>query len=177
MDELLLIGCDNLDREHINLLNTLYERGFYEHLSLLKVFRYDSSIFTEILPPLTMELNICYLPLPKVDLKELKLHSSIINLETLLANNHSTIERIHFGNLNTENVLFLVRNFIKLRKIKFRFLRDVDSLDLVTLNEERKKLDGAKSVTIYLRKTQFDQIMKISNLELVKVKCDPKIWI
>lgn len=41
---------------------------------------------------------------------------------------------------------------MKLREMKIDFLDDVNSFDSVALNEERKKLIGARSVTIYLNK-------------------------
>lgn len=164
-----------LDREHIHFLKTLYERGFYKHLSLspLELFNDDSSMLREFCSPLTLELNVCHSSLPPLDLKELRVQSTqtrFVNPEIILANNFSVIEQIHFHRLKTENVLTFVQKCIKLREMKIDFLDDVNSFDSVALNEERMKLVGARSVTIYLNKLDYNTSVKKHHCELVKIK-------
>lgn len=156
----------DLSREHYNLLKTLYERGFYEHLKLsqISLFNDDSSKLLEFCSPSTTEINMCRsnsrLSVPPQDLREI-----------LLANNISIIEQIHFDRLKTENMVTFVQKCLKLRKIKIDFLDDVNSFDSETLNEERKKLVGARSVKIYLNKLDYNTlIVKMAHCELVKIK-------
>lgn len=157
-------------------MKTLYERDFYKHLSLspLALFNDDScSMLSGFCSPLSLKISVCRSLLPPLDLRELNVRETRIgsvNPEILLANNFPIIEQIHFYRLRTEHVLTFVQKCMKLREIKIDFFDDIHSFDCVKLNEERKKLVRARSVTIYLNRLDYKTVVKMAHCELVKIK-------
>ncbi|XP_055304987.1 uncharacterized protein LOC129569834 [Sitodiplosis mosellana] len=168
---------DQLKKGLIDLLNTLYERGFYKRLSLhdMSDFECDRLVTTRIPPAIYM--FICAgisSAFPPLNIKEFGIFAidDADDLETFLANNISTIERIKIQYLKTfDNILFAIRKSKNLREINIKFLDNKYSLDLITLNNEREKLIGASNVTINLSRHNYDPKMKMTHFDLVRIKC------
>lgn len=54
-------------------------------------------------------------------------------------NNVKHVERLHFHELNMDEIIMLIRDFPKLAQLKFHKLIGAETIDLSALNRERKK--------------------------------------
>lgn len=149
----------------IELLNKLYERGFYERLSIYHA-KYFS--FGEIKAPLTVDYFVHQTQISTVNLIGLHMRYEN-NFNNIVVDNR--IQQIRLSTLDTKHILHLIQKFKKLKKIQIDCLIGAKSFDLLTLNMERKKLFGANRVTIYLSRCDYNPRMRMNHCELVKIKC------
>lgn len=161
----------------IDLLNVLYDRGFYRQLSLYEVNDFVCDKLAKILIPAAIYMFTCAeisTPIPKFDIKEIGIFAldDTDELESCLKNNISTIERIKIQYLKTfDNILFAIQKAKNLKEINITYLNNRNSLDLITLNRERQKLIGSCKVTINLSRYNYEPKMKLIQFDQVKIKC------
>lgn len=169
LDE-LEVEMGEVDRKFIDQLNALYERGFYQHLRLyLAYWLHDDDIsqYAELNGLVTfhmMDPPAENIQLSKLTgLKELYIigNEKVEDLSALPINLPS-LERIQFKIASTDDILPFIRQSMNLEKIKVDDIRDgtyfktVDNvINLVKLNEERTKLEGAEKMTIYVREKVY----------------------
>lgn len=152
---------DNFYRQLIDvrliceLLNQLYERGFYRSLHLF-VKRVDQRCSEQLntvygLEHLSIRQFSESFDLPLLtNLKGLTiLDGSNDNDMNILANRLMNLERILIQNAIYSDILPFIRQSVKLNKIKI-IPKVNETLRLVNLNEEREKLAGARKITIYV---------------------------
>lgn len=162
----------------IDLLNVLYDRGFYRRLSLYDVndFVCDKLASIRVAPAIYMfTCAETSTPIPPLNNKEIGIFAldDTDDLEACLTNNISTIERIKIQYLRSfDNILFAIRKAKNLKEISIKFLDYRDSLDLITLNKERRKLIGSSKVTINLSRYNYQPKMKMIQFDRVNIKCN-----
>lgn len=164
----------------VDLLKTLYERGFYKTLNLsfdygdTEVNFESLSNATSTLPALEM-LNTptdSIIDLSRlINLKELEIRS--YDSGTLIENiarNLKKLKRLTFYTASIDDILPFIRHSKRLKTINVYNLRH-NVLDLFTLNEERKKLDDASPISIcVLENVYLPTKWKVGNLHLSLVK-------
>ncbi|XP_055306354.1 uncharacterized protein LOC129570682 [Sitodiplosis mosellana] len=167
LDRLEIEMLDNFYRQLIDmqliceLLNQLYERGFYQRLHLF-VKRVDQKCSEQLASVYGLEcLSIRQfsrsysLPL-LTNLKVLTiLNGSNTNDMDILAKNLVNIERICFQNATHSDILPFIRRSVRLNKVKFVPTANEAILKLAKLNVERVKLAGARKITIYVPDNVF----------------------
>ncbi|XP_055307768.1 uncharacterized protein LOC129571917 [Sitodiplosis mosellana] len=150
-----------------NLLNRLHRYGFYKHVNIRGLFYSSDQEEIDLLgsvPALeklfmfNREAAIPHLP----DLKELRFTLSGIPSELEAAtSNLKNIERIYFEKAPFDSVLLIVQHFPKVKLMKvddivvdgMHFKKNV--IDLKAINNERRKLNGACKMTIYVKDTIY----------------------
>lgn len=145
------------------LLNQLYEIGFYKRLYIFCADDDKNCISLVPLSPLGFET--LYIPydddsynLTKLThLKELSLTAKPDFEEMqILANSLVNLERLYLAYCdNVDNILPFIRHSQKMKKIKFISHNCDVVLDLIMLNEERAKLTGAQKIIIYVSDYAF----------------------
>lgn len=143
-------------------LNTLHTNGFYKKLELFMYIQCENHEMNRIATLHALEFlfieNITsgtvFTPLPQ--LKVFYMHSDRdIDNMNMIVDNMENIEKIHFKFADFESILPFIHRANKLKEIKInspsdgRFLSE-DCIDLVALNNERKKCSGAIKLTIYI---------------------------
>lgn len=148
------------------LLNKLHERGFYQRL-LLYYFpnEFDQHAADQWASVNSLTKLYAEYAAENIDLSVLKslkeifcrTSETISDLNALIIN-CAHLKRIHFLNSSFNDIFVLISKAVRLEKIKVDFLSDgtdfstVDNvIDLVALNNARRKLDGARKVTLYVR--------------------------
>lgn len=165
----------------IHFLWLLYEHGFYQllHLSFDHVLDIDFEHFDNAisaLPPIEiLHINIdsiCDLS-RLTSLKELRIchgHKSETDLE-FVAKCLMELEQLTFKYATIENILPFIRHSKKLKTIKISYWRSYKMLYVVALNEERKNLENASRITIYVEEEIYlREYWKSQNLNLSHVK-------
>lgn len=171
---------DSLYYYFVDFLKILHQRGFYKTLNLSfdygdneHNFEYLSNA-TSTLPALEM-LNT-----PTDSIVDLSRLTNLKQLEiraydsgTLIENvarNLKKLKRLTFYTASMSDILPFVRHSRRLKTINVYHLRD-NTLDLHTLNEERKKLEDASPISIcVLENVYLPTKWKIGNLHLSLVK-------
>ncbi|XP_031634227.1 uncharacterized protein LOC116347672 [Contarinia nasturtii] len=172
-------------KEISNLLNQLYEQGFYKRLYLY-VYYVDVDFSNSLISLKGLELlrirwfNESY-NLPQLtNLKELTILSGSNATEMeILANHLVKLERLYIERANIDDIMPFIRRSSKLNKIKM-FPRTKDSfnsgvLNLTMLNEERAKLAGARKIIIYTSDniflaTKWATYNGDTNLRLIEIR-------
>lgn len=181
--DLLRVDYNRFDRtvpfeQFIDLLKTLYERGFYKALQLPFVVgpdAIDHEHLTNVLSSLPALERLSLLRFPFFDLKslanlkELNVFGSFgytINIETL-AKCLPKLEQLTLGVVNTNDLILpFIRHSKRLKTIKIGSTNDF-VLDLFPLNQERKKLENACQISIYvLHKSYLPTKWKSHNFNL-----------
>ncbi|XP_031637154.1 uncharacterized protein LOC116349727 [Contarinia nasturtii] len=175
LDELTILRVDDID-ELCVVVNDLYRRGFYKRLHLKTV----STKCLKNMPGLvTLYINTYYnyVEMPQLDgVMELFLNALsdglhfVVNMEEV-SMNLKNLERIFTPATSEEYLRVFFRNSAKLKEIKIEYL--CDGIDVVAMNIERKKLKGAKQVTIFLDEEDYLAIKSKHNktdFGLIEVK-------
>lgn len=144
------------------LLNELYDHGIYKRLHLST--RYvDRNSIKELATLRCLER----LHFVNCDERNIMLHSLVHVRELgvsischvadlpLMAKNLHKLERLYFDQAITDDLLVFIKTSPNIREIRVErlpygvhFMRGV--IDLVALNEERQRLNGAEKITIYV---------------------------
>lgn len=156
--------------ETIQLLNELYERGFFKRLHVY--VSQHARRFVERIISMPSAINALEMfhgpPLNglRQPLKHLKIlgHNYIYHVNDdaslLLATDISqylpNLERIYFANAKIQHVLPFIRGAARLKAIKIKHFDGFYNGGLMTLNQERQRLDHAQNVTIYVNEYFVD---------------------
>lgn len=146
----------------VELLNRLHAQGFYKRLYVYMAIRDDElanklALIEGLEFVYVREFYKTYNLHHLVNLKELMIQDEFEDADAeILAYNLTRLERLCIYGLSSfDDIMPFIRQSLKLRKIlfipdKFRLV-----LNLVMLNEERAKLDGAQKIIIYVRDDCF----------------------
>ncbi|XP_031638902.1 uncharacterized protein LOC116351014 [Contarinia nasturtii] len=158
------------------LLNKLHEKNVHKHLRVYALFATTQSLQSSLHALnalfLVQTRHITLPPMPKLKILGFN-HSSVITLP----NNLMDIERIYMEKATFNEVLQFIRYAPRVTHIKIYSLNDGTYfnnkvLDLEALNEDRKVLQGARKITIYVDEEIFlatkwtYQTTKIQNIEI-----------
>ncbi|XP_055301582.1 uncharacterized protein LOC129568074 isoform X1 [Sitodiplosis mosellana] len=146
-----------------SLLNSLHEQGIYKRLNLYARY-YDADYFSKMasirplyslhLHEISSRYNLPHLP----QLRELRIQYINTNLDNL-PNQLPNLERIYFKFAETKHFLPFIYRCPKLKEMKIDVVHDRAKfnciLDLPALNRDRKKLDGARKITIFIDEHVF----------------------
>lgn len=181
-DQLNLLDMDFNDDKYYSLLNDLYDLGVFKRLHLRGFDVKDPSKLQSIhgLEELSIHKIESVIP-PLPHLKEFNFFSignrhfipNIINLVN--------IERFYTESSLFEEILGMIRRFKNIQYIKANFTIRTrfepyfngEYIDLVKVNEERKKLSGACKTTIYIDEELFLATKwktGVTNLSLIELK-------
>lgn len=148
--------------QFFDFLRALHERGFYK---VLEFYVGDSNheYLRDAISSLPALEKLSLIKFPVSDwnrlnnLKELSIiymTGHEINAETL-AKGLPKLEKLSLARIDTSSaILPFIRHSKRLKTIEIRVTTD-DVLDLYALNQERKKLDGACQVCIYIRDLNY----------------------
>ncbi|XP_031622120.1 uncharacterized protein LOC116340070 [Contarinia nasturtii] len=165
LDDLTILGVDDMN-EFCVVMNDLYRRGVYKRLHL----KTATTECLENLPGLvTLHIDTYdYVEMPKLDgVTELVFQphnngpACRMNMEEV-SMNLKNLERIFTPETNEEYMNAFIRNSAKLKEIKTDAIsqygdygRFYERINVVAMNNERKKLNGAHKVTIYLEEKDY----------------------
>lgn len=170
-----------------DLLNQLYDRGFYRQLHLF-VTHIDDEYTNEMVSVKGLE-KICIKSFIQsydlslvTSLKELSIMdtTSTVDME-MLANGLVNLERLYLCKITYNDILPFIRHSVNLYRI---ILKDdlFNVFNVNTLNCEREKLKNARKITIYVQDDHFVAIKWATtngdtNLKFIEVKrCDSYRW-
>lgn len=182
-----LIHVDGHGVECANILNALHEQGFYnrlhiccssdsEHLPYLASLRAVEKLALRTIFTLR-EVN----DIPVMEsLRQLSVdHCEIIPIEWIqtMARNFINIERIYMRRGSITRILPFIRVARKLKALIVKILYTDDTTndepsfkDFITLNNERKLLDDARKVTIYIDEKTFLKLKWTSKVDFGFIK-------
>lgn len=160
LDRLEISGFGLNIKRTRDLLNTLYDQGFFKQIHIYNMFLTNTlNDLAELkgLEKLYLKNNQEQIILPLLnELKEFAMNS-VAHPEqlTVIAQNQSSIERIYLGHAKISNILPFIQyaqnvNKIKIHKIENDNRFENITLDLPTLNKYREELVDASKVTIYI---------------------------
>lgn len=177
LDDLIIDDWMALD-EVYDLLSALYQRGFYKRLHYYAVNRIPYKERLAKLPGLVTLFVHSWdhrVELPELpSLKELILYSNHIyqkelpNIPQLCIN----LERLVIVDAFYDDIFPFVCRSQNLKEIEIKFLHG-NTLDIVTLNHERKQLIGAQKVVIYVSEKIFTATKLMTTdvcLDLIELK-------
>ncbi|XP_031638013.1 uncharacterized protein LOC116350375 isoform X2 [Contarinia nasturtii] len=189
LDRLEIQMLDNFYRQFIDirliceLLNQLHARGFYQrlHLYVKRIDMKSSELLTMLggLEHLSIkQFNESFSIHKLIHLKELTIFDGACTSEMdILATGLISLERIQIQNAAFNDIRPFIRRSMKLSKLKLTLKNETHekTVDIVTLNEERKQLIGARKVTIYLPdhvflETKWTTNNGNTNLNMVEMK-------
>lgn len=157
-----------------SLLNTFHKRGHFKRLHL----RYGNILSQQFIDRIGILHALVSLHLkgdpgsvlpPLNYLTELHTFCGNFNMEKSV-NNLTSLEKIVFREANIDDVVSVIRKCVKLKVIKVRTLNEKsrpsaifdgkksfshNALNVVALNEQRKQLQGAGKVTIFVNEDIF----------------------
>lgn len=163
------------------LLNQLYERGFYMrlHLFVKRVDKKSSEQFSLFhgLERLSIRQFSERFSLPQLDnLKELTIldGSNAKNMD-MLAKNLRYLERLIIQNASFGDIQPFICQSVKLNRVKIVPNANETILKLITLNGEREKLTGGRKVTIYVPDniflaTKWNTENGVTNLNMIEMR-------
>lgn len=142
-----------LDVNGLDLLQNLYDKGFYKRLHLtyeeceLEDEDLDrlENIGTEVLDSDWMGIIIP----PLTSLNEIKFNEHCLHWDTD-ENIRNTIERFDCSTLFPEQVESYIGEYPKLKHLRINYLYDSYKFDIFEMNKDRKNLPGAYKTTIYV---------------------------
>lgn len=143
-----------------DLLNTLYDQGFFKHIHIYSMFLTNTlkdlaelkGLEKLYLKNIQEQIN---LPLLN-ELKEFAMNGVAYPEQLkVIAQNQSSIERIYLDHAKISHILPFIQHAQNVNKIKIRVVQSDNgfediTLDLPTLNKYREELVGASKVTIYI---------------------------
>lgn len=168
----------NINDNMISLLNELYDRNFYKklHLRCTRVqFPMQLSLLHELRGLVTLYISCAEntkLPL-LTDITELGIskQGGGININ-FLADNYNKLQHLLLDKVNFTEILPFIRHSLTLKSVEiYQYTKDM--LDVVKLNNERKKLHGAQRITVYVnddlyRATKW--LTPVVTLEFIEIK-------
>lgn len=166
----------------IDFLWALHERDFYKmlHFSFDHILDIDFEFFDNAICTLPameiLHINVdSIIDLSRLtSLKELRICHGHVAMATdleFVAQQLKKLEKLTFKYATIDSILPFIRNSKKLKSIKISYWRSYKMLDVVVLNEERKKLDDIRHVTIYVEEEVYlGEKWKSQNLNLSHVK-------
>lgn len=149
------------------LLNSLHDRGFYQRCqfhanSIYEQEEIDHIVSVRGMEKLYMDVMVNEAVfVPMSELKELCLsYSPHFGKWDEISNNLGNVERVYFRRAVCSDIVPIIRSAAKVREIKIHQLDAGDYfengiVDVSALNEIRKRLCGAKSLTIYVKEDIF----------------------
>lgn len=165
LDELAISGRF-IDIELCHMLQKLHEQGFYKRLKLYLQFSELSQSRVDQLATVNGLVKI-YLGrstyMHAVKLTNLQSLEEICIFESdrvsgMDVNLLSNLERVYFGHATFNDVWIFISRAPRVKRIKIDYLREGNYFDatngiinLKALNAERRKLDGAQKLTIYVK--------------------------
>lgn len=154
---------DKLVNEIIDVLVELHELQFFKHLHIYSAKISQTNLMKLLSSPIRDALDMIQDHIKRINGPLLNVRTlsfpRVYNIEVLetghLPCNLPNIERIYFTEATTDTILPFICKSSRLTTIKIkRFLGGSHyvngSIDLLALNEEREKLNGAKRITIYV---------------------------
>ncbi|XP_055310988.1 uncharacterized protein LOC129573876 [Sitodiplosis mosellana] len=161
LDDLAIVLSDNSNDDILSLLTDLHGRGFYRrlHLRSYRVPPVDRLLSLQGLvalyfSPIFFRGEKIELP-PLVNIRELGFYvhwgtSRNNGVNTIaLASRLMNLERLFIARPNFEDLLPFIRRSINLKYVEI-YLFKGKVLEIYALNKERKKVEGARKVTIYV---------------------------
>lgn len=138
-----------------NLYKEFYDKGFYERLYLFCHFWNDDNVPNKLMNIGLEKFSIEYLEfkLPLLpNLKEIQCsdYDDVNSFENVL----DVVERFSYSGNSFEKILFILRNFRKLKHFRVKCFKS-NIIDLSTLNNERETLIGAHKTTIYVGEAPY----------------------
>ncbi|XP_055309868.1 uncharacterized protein LOC129573403 [Sitodiplosis mosellana] len=157
-----------------SLLNTFFNRGHFKRLHL----RYSEVLKQPFIDQIASLYAVDTIHMKEeagswlpslINLRELYTFCGKLNMEKTVSN-LANLEKVVFWEANVEDVLAIVRNSMRIREIKIRTLNEKgrfspnfngknffnqNQLNLTALNEERKKILGARKVSIFVNEDIF----------------------
>lgn len=164
LDQLAIeFTSESIAAETIDLLNELYDRGFFKRLHVYVYVDYMNEARNYIERILSMPLasnalemfhgSFGRIPQPLKNLKILGiLHDSLLSIN--IPETFPNLERIYIPFGNIHQLLPFIRDAVNLKAIKIKQLDG--SIDLLALNREREQLKGAQRLTIYVNEDFFN---------------------
>lgn len=163
-----------------NLINELYDQGFYKHLHFyVEEFDNETNILVASLKAIkklcirkfsdvSLTLPIELRELAILDFDENLLENKYLrasNME-MLANSLVNLQRLYVINATIDDIMPFIRKSVNLRKIKMmpkeqdelRFQlsdRKITNINFQTMNREREKLFEARKITLYVQNNKF----------------------
>ncbi|XP_055306234.1 uncharacterized protein LOC129570589 [Sitodiplosis mosellana] len=191
LDQLEITGFASNIKRTSDLLNTLYDQGFYKHIHVYVMFLTTDTLrdLSELkgLEKLYLKNNKESIVLPPLnELKELAMNC-VQDPEQLtrIAQNLTSIERIFVAQATINDVLPFIQHAQNVNKIKINRLEHGNrseniTLDLITLNKYRKELVGASKITIYVPEKWYLETkwtMGTTDYSLIELKrAETYIW-
>ena len=174
LDDLEISRIDDIDLIAIAVID-LYHRGFYKKLHI----QITSEKHLEQLPGLTtLHVNTYdYIKLPPLPtVKALLFRSLCDGLRSYMDMDEvalalCNLECISTEETNEEYMLPFIRKSPKLKEIRMEYLRD--DVDILAMNNDRKKLERASKVTIYFEEKDYLRLKwkyGKSNFGLIELK-------
>ncbi|XP_031637985.1 uncharacterized protein LOC116350355 [Contarinia nasturtii] len=167
------------------LLNTLYEQGFYRRVHMHASFIYEQEDWDQILSVRGMEklylvsvgIDIKFPPMSNLREFGTKFGSQLGDYETI-AKNLVNVERIYFYQMKSDTFIPFMRFAPRVEEIKIDNLCEGiyfndGIINLTALNEERKTLNRARKITIYVKENVFlatKWATKSTELDLITLK-------
>ncbi|XP_055304289.1 uncharacterized protein LOC129569475 [Sitodiplosis mosellana] len=154
LDDLTILRVDDIDLISIALIE-LHQRGFYKRLH----FKTDTAKHLDQLLGLATLRVYRYerIKMPHLPTVKTLVFKAIWNGQCSWMNDVSmalnNLERIFTPKTSTEYILPFIQNSTKLREITMAGLRG--EIDVVAMNNERKRLKMARKVTIYLEEKDY----------------------
>lgn len=149
-----------------DLLRKLHHYGFYKRIQIRGFFftsdQDEIDLFGTIpaLEKISLLSREAAIP-PLPHLKAIRFTISGIPSEIEAATiNLRNVERIYFDSATFDSVLFIIQHFPKVHLMKVDDIEDgthfeKNVIDLMAINKERQKLNGACKITIYVKNTIF----------------------
>lgn len=173
-------NCDVRPDMLVNLLNRLYERGFYQRLHLYTGSNFfDQIASVNALEKLFLQVYEIDSPLPALDsIEELGINCFISDKSSLeaIARDLTNLKRLYVEYISSIFDLFpFIRQSPKLKKIYInrKCINNRLFVDLWMLNRQRKQLTGACKLTIYADEDIYLAIKAATNktnYSLIEIK-------
>lgn len=148
----------------VSALKNLYEREFYKCLNLTFDCKFDAQY-------LNVVMDLCDLaPVKKLTIAYCGDDDDDMNID-VLTKKLINLEQVYLNVTTTDHVLSFVRFCKRIKTIKIGFIKHRSILELDLLNKERKKVVGARSLTLFLSDdVYFDVKNQLKNSDLSHIK-------
>lgn len=195
LDELVITFAEvnfQVSATDFRFLKELEDLGFYKQLRLNFYIRFNESYMNELknfnsLTKLFIRINKHLVKDPCLEFSSLTnlreicfQKSQFIADVNLMARSLTNLEQIYFHKANITHIMPFVREAKKLKKIRINQLEDKKcfhqseiTISLAALNEERKLLQGATKLTLYVSENVYFTTKSANwrtDLELINLK-------
>lgn len=189
LDDLAILMDSFIDENIVGLLKELHQRGFYKKLHLhtngisMNPFNNRGSPSHYVGLPGLVTLHLpygknCAYPV-LADITELGINAEWDfvpvgeSAADYLSSRYSSIEQLFLNYSDFSGISSFIRRLMKLREIHISGFDEGSVLDIVALNKERKKLNGARKVTIYVDESLYlttKWVTSTTALEMIELK-------